>query len=1358
MPSRSYREVKGFLRGKVPPTRDALLVQETSTGNRPNGIAVVNTLVTTMKRLPRIKVLLYNQTEKDIVLKLDDVSVEAYVVQNEASVTEAYNNIQNYANTNADSNVAQSLNMTKSVNPSFTSSEPLSFDFGDSPISEEHKARVIDRLNTYADVFSHHEFDVGKTNAIEHEIKLTEGPYIREKPRPIPAKDFEDARRHIQALLDADIIKPSNSPYASPMVLVRKRNGKLRLVVDYRKINSRTIRDSYPLPKISEIFSALHGAKWFTTMDLKMGFHQIPMAESSKDYSAFICPFGLYSFERMSQGFKNSPLTFQRLMDRCVGDMNMKELLVYLDDLIVHGKSLEEAEERLFKTLDRLRAFGLKIDPKKCKFFQKSVKHLGHIVTEDGIRPDPEKVSALTTWPVPKTLKDLKSFLGFTGYFRDYVCDYSSIVKPLNRVTHGYIPLKTQRRLKAKGIVRKSELNMSSDITSLWTEDCQKAFEMIIEKLTSEPVLGFADMSSPFILHTDASNIGIGACLYQQQGDDMKIIAYASRGLSKSELNYPAHKKEFLALKWSVTDKFHDYLYGSKFTVVTDNNPLTYVLSTAKLDATGYRWLASLSVYDFDLKYRRGLDHNDADGLSRRPQHPPDDDDEYCRTMEDIGWLASRATQCDEEFLGKDAISALFTTHIPESSSESTSSETDACLHFEHSDWLEAQVATINAVSCNLVECPQSGHTSFQTISNEEWSRLQRADSNIREIISYLEKNEQPYAKFSDIHPELKIYIRQFPKLKLINNVLYRWVTDEKGMSWQQLVVPPSHRIHALTGLHNDISHAGLQTTMRLARQRVFWPYMMTSFEQHIKNCERCIRRKARPQKAEMESIVTSAPMELVCMDFLSLEPDSKGTKDILVITDHFTKYAIAVPTKNQTAKVVAQTLWDNLISHYGWPEKLHSDQGADFQSKVISELCKLGDIKKTRTTPYHPQGNPVERYNRTLIDMLGTLHESQKKDWRMYVKPLTHAYNCTTSDTTGYSPYFLMFGRHARLPLDIMFGTDPDARLSKSTGQYVKDLRLRLQHAFDVAKANTTKTSEKNKKTYNRSVPASVLEKDDRVLVKNVNIRGKHKLADRWERDVYVVKSRRPNMPVYTVMKENGSGPERILHRNLLLPCGSKEVDVQPLPPEKPRRMVTRSHKTPDPDTDDEYESCDEYVVDITQPTITIVPTVTRPRFTLSPNAAEFTPQNNPPVSGFIPLSDSENQDHSDLQPLNTEQNSNESFDINSEVSQPVINDQDNDTINEQLVDEISDQSSEETIAKVQDIPPENTRRSSRVSRPPQRMTFDSLGAPSTTFYSMQCQPKNDDRWKLWAIMLYEFETGNILISEEERLRLMTS
>ncbi len=228
---------------------------------------------------------------------------------------------------------------------------------------------------------------------------------------------------------------------------------------------------------------------------------------------------------------------------------------------------------------------------------------------------------------------------------------------------------------------------------------------------------------------------------------------------------------------------------------------------------------------------------------------------------------------------------------------------------------------------------------------------------------------------------------------------------------------------------------------------------MSLDVENKISTCERCIRRKAKAGKAfPLVNIETSRPLELVCMDYLSLEPDDKGTKNILVITDHFTKYAVAIPTADQKARTVAKALWNNFFIHYGIPERLHSDQGRDFESAVIKVLCLLLGIKKTRTTPYHPRGNPVERFNQTLLQMLGTLQEEDKIKWRDHVQHMVHAYNCTKNDTTGFSPYMLMFGRQPSLPIDVAFGIKPEGEKKISHAEYVKKLQESLQESYKIA------------------------------------------------------------------------------------------------------------------------------------------------------------------------------------------------------------------------------------------------------------------------------------------------------------------
>uniref|UniRef100_A0A3B5QV78 ribonuclease H n=1 Tax=Xiphophorus maculatus TaxID=8083 RepID=A0A3B5QV78_XIPMA len=332
------------------------------------------------------------------------------------------------------------------------------------------------------------------------------------------------------------------------------------------------------------------GSRWFSVLDLRNGYYQIGMADQDKEKTAFICPLGFFQFERMPQGITGAPATFQRLMEKAVGDMNLLQCLVYLDDLIVFGRTLEEHEERLLKVLDRLQEYGLKLSINKCQFCQPQVKYVGHIVSASGISTDPEKIKAVLNWEQPTDLKSLQSFLGFCGYYRRFIANYSSIVRPLTDLTKGYPPVnKGQKAVDSNSVY----LKKSEPFGDRWTLACTTAFKKVIQCLTNAPVLAFADPTKPYILHVDASFDGLGAVLNQEHPEGLRPVAFASRKLRNSERNYPVHQLEFLALKWAVVDKLHDYLYGAKFTVRTDNNPLTYVLTTAKLSAAGHRWLAA---------------------------------------------------------------------------------------------------------------------------------------------------------------------------------------------------------------------------------------------------------------------------------------------------------------------------------------------------------------------------------------------------------------------------------------------------------------------------------------------------------------------------------------------------------------------------------------------------------------------------------------------------------------------------------------------------------------------------------------------------------------------------------------------
>lgn len=344
-----------------------------------------------------------------------------------------------------------------------------------------------------------------------------------------------------------------------------------------------------------------------------------------------------------------------------------------------------------------------------------------------------------------------------------------------------------------------------------------------------------------------------------------------------------------------------------------------------------------------------------------------------------------------------------------------------------------------------------------------------------------------------------------------------------------------------LKATHDDLGHLGIERTTDLLRTRFFWPKLAHDVEQYIKSCGECITRKTPSHRAApLHHITSSGPMDLVCIDFLSLEPDSAGISNVLVVTDHFTRYAQAFPSRNQKAQTVAKILVDKYFIHYGLPARIHSDQGRDFESQLIKELLNMMGIRKSRTTPYHPQGDPQpERFNRTLLSMLGTLGSEKKRQWSKHIGYLVHAYNSTKCDATGYSPYFLMFGREARLPVDLCFGTSPDGKAEGGHSRYVAKLKDDLQRAYKLASEAAFKTHERNKRLCDKRVGFQTLDIGDRVLLRNLGLKGKHKLESRWSPIPYVVMGKMPNLPVYKVKLEDGGGPVKTLHRDHLLPIG---------------------------------------------------------------------------------------------------------------------------------------------------------------------------------------------------------------------------
>ena len=704
--------------------------------------------------------------------------------------------------------------------------------------------------------------------------------------------------------------------------------------------------------------------------------------------------------------------------------------------------------------------------------------------------------------------------------------------------------------------------------------------------------------------------------MYQEQGGLKKVISYASRGLNKAERNYPPHKREFLALKWAVCDKFKDYLFGQQFTVLTDNNPVTYVLTTAKLDATGHRWLAALAAFNFEIRYRPGRSNADADALSRIPGDSAD----------------------KERIIDMDSFHAICNSVLPRSYVESLTVSPDLVLYDE-----DPRGSNIG----NIVD----------------WKKAQSMDPDIHKLIEYIGRNKKPSRKEIGPNPLL----RQFNYLKLIDGVLHRVTTVDEEVK-QQLVLPMAHVTTILEALHDDMGHPGKDRTLALVKERFYWPGMHGDIETWIEECGRCTRRKTPTnQRAPLVNITTSSPLELVCMDFLTLEPSKGGQQHILVITDHFTRFAMAVPTKNQLARTTAEAFYNHFIIHYGIPERIHSDQGPNFESKVIRELCTITGMTKSRTTSYHAMGNGMcERFNRTLLNMLGSLEPSKKTNWKAYVGPMVHAYNCTRHESTGQTPYLLMFGRNPRLPIDAAFGLRENEK--EPTSKYMKELRDRIAEAYRLATGAADRARAKQKEGYDTRIRGGTVGVGDRVLVKIVAHEGKHKLADRWEHDPYiVVDQRNDEIPVYTVKKENGEGRLRTLHRNLLLPIGFIKDSPTPEPKPKqspvkkpvprPRRKKELEHPLPDKpeDVSSDEESENGYLV-ISQEPVDSDPAITDDTL-VQETDTEQEPDREAETGGDAhPSTDTESVDEEDSadRSASQQETEQENTPVDSEVSQP--------------------------------------------------------------------------------------------------------
>ncbi|UYV78128.1 hypothetical protein LAZ67_16000203, partial [Cordylochernes scorpioides] len=830
-------------------------------------------------------------------------------------------------------NVSREREVEKNEEPRFQINENLS------PKEQKELKQVLER---YGDLFSSR---LGRTNLAKHRIDTEDAKPIKHKPYRVSAKERDIIKEQIDEMLTEGIIRPSSSPWSFPVILVKKRDGKYRFCVDYRKLNNVTVKDVYPIPRIDEVMDTLQGSTHFSAIDLRSGYWQVEVEERDKEKTAFTTAHGLYEFNVMPFGLCNAPATFERNMENMLGNLRWQICLCYLDDVIIYSPDFPTHLKRLEAVFRCFRESNLRLNDKKCRFAFEELEILGYITSKHGIKPAEHNIKAVRNFPRPKKVKEVQSFLGMCSYYRKFIKDFSKIADPLTN------------------LIKKS-------VSFTWTERQEEAFQTLKTALLSPPILGHFNPNAPTYVHTDASNIGIGATLVQDIGGEEKVISYLSRTLSKAEQNYSTTEKECLAVVWSMS-KLRPYLYGRHFKIVTDHHALCWLKNLK--DPTGRlaRWALKIQEYDFDIIHKSGKKHLDADGLSRGP-------------LPETDW--------DEDF------ERLFLNQITD----------------EEDKFIESVKKNLNG------------------------SRRSIAQNFKEEDGCLFKKNPNP-----------------------------------EGRAWL-LVVPENKKREIMKEYHNHMSngHLGVARTMYRIKSKYFWPSMLKDVSEFVRTCHLCQSRKGSNQLPSglLQPIPpANFPFERIGIDFVGPLPSTKNRKKwIIVLSDYYTRYAETRAVSEATVKEVSKFLVEDIFLRHGAPQYLISDRGSQFTSNLMKEVMKTCKIKHCFTTSYHPQTNGLtERLNRTLINMLSMYVNTDQKNWDEILPFITHAYNTTIQETTGYSPFFLMFGREPTSLLDdrnISVDIDKD-----DYDEYIKHHLDKINRTRKLVINNTIKTQERMKKNYDK-------------------------------------------------------------------------------------------------------------------------------------------------------------------------------------------------------------------------------------------------------------------------------------------------
>lgn len=864
-------------------------------------------------------------------------------------------------------------------------------------------------------------------------------------PHRLSPLEMAEVEKQVKELLLQGLIEPSNSPYGAPILFVGKKDGGLRMCCDWRKLNSQTIKTRYPLPRIDYLLDQLAGSVLFTALDLSAGYHQILIRPEDVPKTAFTTPFGHYQFKVMSFGLCNAPSTFQQVMNKVFQPLLNKGVLIYMDDILVHAKTVEQHAALLEQVMQILTEHDFYCKLSKCEFEQTELKYLGYVISGEGVKMDPAKTRVVQQWPRPASVRDVRSFLGLTNCFRKFIQGYAALVAPLVRLTR-------------KDVVWGP---------STWDDSCQATFENLKRTLTDAPVLALPDFTKPMEVVCDASITGIGAVLMQEG----RPLAFESKRLDDTQVKWTTTEHELFAVYHALT-VWRCYLEGVKFKVVTDHNPLVHLPTQPNLSRKQARWVEYLQRFDFVWEYRPGR-INVADPLSRVFEH---------RT-------AGAQVAPDSGVVNPVTLNAISLAMIlrsrkrppPPPLNPPRAAKRQRGQNRSPVD-SQAKVATGGSPEEPLGRSPDSPEPVVTTGGTSAKSPRKRQDAPEADL---LELMRDSYA--SD------------PWFAEAGNVASMGLTQRDGLWWKGhcLVVPdnPTLRQGILYELHSApySGHPGVAKTLRAVQAMYWWPTWRKDVERFVLTCRNCQTNKASNQKPGglLQPLpVPEQPWDSVSMDFIVQLPVTdprpgmaKGYDAILVFVDRLSKMVHILPTYTTASAVDTAHLFAQAVfSKHGMPKDIVTDRGSVFTGKFMTELLRLIGTKHKPSTSFHPQTDgQTERVNRVLEEMLRHyVGVVDHRSWDRYLPVAEFAINNAHHESTGTTPFRLVYGRDPRTPLSI-----PGASKVPTAAQFAHD----MSEALAAAKRCMQAAQQRQKAYYDAGRRDVVFKEGEEVLLSTKHI-----------------------------------------------------------------------------------------------------------------------------------------------------------------------------------------------------------------------------------------------------------------------------